>query len=378
MGMPKKKSEAGLLAKSVPVPLFFSEPQFRMLLARERNRSERTRTPFLLVVTTIEKPLGEPGNRAAAFEKLRECLIRSSREIDVRGWYRDEEAAGVIFTDVKKEGIDGILRKLNENMNEVLGGTFAAQIRLRHALYPLEDGKSWIEDPGALGMIYPGQEDGSPGPSIQQGLKRMLDASASFIALTMLIPLFAVVAAIIKATSPGPVFFRQQRIGFGGKPFTMYKFRSMKTNSDPAIHKAYVEKLIKGGPGLKSENNGNGNKTFKIQNDPRLTLVGDFLRKSSIDELPQLFNVLTGTMSLVGPRPPIRYEVEAYDVWHWRRLIYAKPGITGLWQVEGRSRTTFDEMVRMDIRYSQTWSIWLDIILIMKTPMAVVAGKGAY
>jgi lipopolysaccharide/colanic/teichoic acid biosynthesis glycosyltransferase len=137
-----------------------------------------------------------------------------------------------------------------------------------------------------------------------------------------------------------------------------------------------VEQLIKRGSG--PENATTEGKIFKIKNDPRLTPIGGFLRKTSIDELPQLINVLLGEMSLVGPRPPISYEVEAYDVWHRRRILDAVPGITGLWQVEGRSRTTFDEMVRMDIRYSQEWSLWLDMKLIIRTPVAVVAGKGAF
>ena len=349
-----------------------------MLLVRERKRSERTKASFLLVAATIKTPPDGEKRREKFLEKVRECLTISSREIDVRGWYREEEEAGVIFTDVKKEAVDYILEKLNENIKAVLGADMAPHISLRYALFPLEDGKSWIASPGDSDMVFPDQLDSGSVSSLQNNLKRALDAGVSFIALLMLLPLFAAVAALIKATSEGPVFFKQERIGRGGKPFTMYKFRSMKTNSDPAIHKAYVEQLIKGEQGRESGGAGSGNNVFKIKNDPRLTSVGDFLRKTSIDELPQFLNVLRGEMSLVGPRPPIAYEVEAYDVWHRRRLFNVRPGITGLWQVEGRSRTTFDEMVRMDIRYSQEWSLWLDVKLLIKTPAAVVAGKGAF
>jgi lipopolysaccharide/colanic/teichoic acid biosynthesis glycosyltransferase len=141
-------------------------------------------------------------------------------------------------------------------------------------------------------------------------------------------------------------------------------------NSDPAIHKEYIRNLI----GNKVGDSG----AYKIKNDPRVTPIGRFLRKSSLDELPQFINVLKGEMSLVGPRPPIPYEFESYALWHRRRILEAKPGITGLWQVDGRSRTTFDEMVRMDLRYIRNQSFWLDVKILLKTPFAVLSGDGAY
>jgi lipopolysaccharide/colanic/teichoic acid biosynthesis glycosyltransferase len=145
----------------------------------------------------------------------------------------------------------------------------------------------------------------------------------------------------------------------------------MKVNNDPAIHKAYVQNLIQ-----KKVDQSNG--TFKIKNDPRITKVGRFIRKTSLDELPQFINVLKGEMSLVGPRPPIPYEFEHYYLWHRRRILEAKPGITGEWQVQGRSRTTFDDMVRMDLHYIRHQSVWLDLKILIKTPFAVVSGDGAY
>ncbi len=123
---------------------------------------------------------------------------------------------------------------------------------------------------------------------------------------------------------------------------------------------------------------GGHRKFYKLTNDPRITRIGGFLRKTSFDEIPQFLNVLRGEMSLVGPRPPIPYEVESYDIWHRRRLLGVKPGITGLWQVAGRSRTTFDEMVRLDLQYAKSWSFWLDLKILLQTPRAVVAGDGAY
>ena len=188
------------------------------------------------------------------------------------------------------------------------------------------------------------------------------------------LPAFLAIAFAVKATSKGPIFFRQRRIGQQGKSFVFLKFRSMHVNNDAAIHKAYVQKLI-AGKAEKQPSDGNGEGVYKLTHDPRITRVGAFLRKTSLDELPQFINVLKGEMSLVGPRPPIPYEVEAYDIWHRRRLLEAKPGITGLWQVSGRSRVKFDDMVRLDLHYARTWSPWTDVKILLRTPGAVVLGR---
>jgi lipopolysaccharide/colanic/teichoic acid biosynthesis glycosyltransferase len=196
----------------------------------------------------------------------------------------------------------------------------------------------------------------------------------SLLALTLLSPLYALIAVAIKLTSEGPILFKQDRVGQQGLHFSFLKFRSMYYKNDTKIHQEYTRQLISG----KQEGKGaDGQGTvYKIKDDPRVTPVGKFLRKTSLDELPQFLNVLKGEMSLVGPRPPIPYEVEVYEAWHRRRYLEAKPGITGLWQVEGRSRTKFDEMVRLDLRYAKNWSPWLDIKLLLRTPAAVF--KGAY
>jgi lipopolysaccharide/colanic/teichoic acid biosynthesis glycosyltransferase len=168
------------------------------------------------------------------------------------------------------------------------------------------------------------------------------------------------------------VLFRQERIGEGAKPFTMFKFRTMLAGADTEIHKAYVSRFIRAGvvpEGVEAP--------FKIVNDPRLTPLGKVLRKTSLDELPQLWNVLRGDMSLVGPRPPLAYEVEQYKPWHRRRIFEAKPGITGLWQVAGRSQTSFDDMVRLDLRYARNFSLVTDLKLLIATIGAINNGKGA-
>ncbi len=184
-------------------------------------------------------------------------------------------------------------------------------------------------------------------------------------------------ALAIKFTSPGPIIFKQIRLGQRGVPFVFYKFRSMLTNTDDRIHREYVTHLIKGN--LKEINQGDQETPlYKIKEDPRVTRVGRIIRKTSIDELPQLFNVLKGDMSLVGPRPPLPYEVEKYQSWHLRRILDAKPGITGLWQVEGRSQTSFDDMVRLDLQYIRNWSPWLDFKILLKTVKVVLKSAGAF
>jgi len=182
------------------------------------------------------------------------------------------------------------------------------------------------------------------------------------------------VAGLVKATSKGPVFFRQQRVGEHARPFMMLKFRTMHANAAHDLHQQFVSQFIQGDV----RESAASAPVFKIVGDPRVTKIGHFLRRSSLDELPQFWNVLKGDMSLVGPRPPLPYEVKVYKSWHWRRVLDAKPGITGLWQVTGRSRTTFDEMVRLDLRYARRPSVWTDIKILLATPRAVISGRGAH
>jgi lipopolysaccharide/colanic/teichoic acid biosynthesis glycosyltransferase len=203
-----------------------------------------------------------------------------------------------------------------------------------------------------------------------------MDIAGSVLALIVLSPFLLVIAGAIRLTSKGPVFFRQQRVGQYGKPFTFLKFRSMYVGNDPTVHKEYVRKLILG-QAERNTSNGSTDGVYKLTKDNRITVLGQFLRRTSLDELPQFINVLKGEMSLVGPRPAIPYEVDAYDIWHRRRVLEAKPGITGLWQVNGRSRVKFDDMVRLDLRYARSWSPWLDLKILMSTPKAVFLGNGA-
>jgi lipopolysaccharide/colanic/teichoic acid biosynthesis glycosyltransferase len=207
-------------------------------------------------------------------------------------------------------------------------------------------------------------------------IKQAMDIVGSALMLILCTPLFLMIGLAIKTSSKGPVFFRQQRVGQYGQSFTFLKFRSMHTDNDDSVHKEYAAKLIAGNA-ESEQSNGGGERIFKLTNDKRVTRVGKFLRRTSLDELPQLVNVLKGDMSLVGPRPALPYELAAYQTWHRRRVLQVKPGITGLWQVTGRSSVKFDEMVRLDLRYATSWSPWLDFKILMRTPRAVIGGAGA-
>jgi len=199
----------------------------------------------------------------------------------------------------------------------------------------------------------------------------------SGLAMIVLSPLFWVIAIAIKVSSKGPIFFSQTRVGQYGKPFILIKFRTMYTNIDRSVHKQYVTEFI-ADKAVEEDSNPKGPRVYKLTNDKRITKVGSFLRRTSLDELPQFMNVLKGEMSLVGPRPAVRYEVAVYETWHRRRVLEFKPGVTGLWQVSGRSQVKFDEMVRLDLRYARSWSPWLDFKILMLTPLAVLRGTGAY
>ena len=218
-----------------------------------------------------------------------------------------------------------------------------------------------VEDLGGVPLI------GVRAVAISKGallVKRLIDVTVAVVGLVLCAPLFLLIALAIRLDSPGPIIFRQTRVGLRGRHFEMYKFRSMHVGAEEQQDM------------LADLNEADG-PIFKIRDDPRLTRVGRILRRLSLDELPQLVNVLRGEMSLVGPRPPIPAEVEKYQEWHKKRLE-APPGMTGLWQVSGRSRLSFDEMVLLDIYYIENWSLWLDFKILMRTIPKVLLGEGAY
>ena len=205
--------------------------------------------------------------------------------------------------------------------------------------------------------------------------KRALDIVAALIGLLIAAPIAAVLAILIKISSPGPVLFRQVRIGENGKEFMFYKFRSMRVGNDDSKHRKYIKYFIEGNESELKKLQGD-KKLYKMTSDDRVTFVGKFLRRTSLDELPQLINVLRGDMSMVGPRPHLPYEVELYKDWHRRRL-QGLPGITGWWQIHGRSRVPFDEAVKMDIWYLERQSLILDIRIMLRTITKAIVGRGA-
>jgi lipopolysaccharide/colanic/teichoic acid biosynthesis glycosyltransferase len=353
-----------------------NEPAFHRVILLERRRTERSHKPFLLMLLDLGNHLPSADN-GKHLRRLLTMLSVSTRETDVAGWYKNDCVVGVMFTEIAFEDrgtiVSTMIARLSDILREHLSFEQFNQVGVSFHVFPddWEQGGKRPSNP----VLYPDLSKQAKTRRVSGALKRAMDIIGSALALLLATPIFLIIAVVVKATSKGPVFFRQQRIGQYGEPFVFLKFRSMEDGNDAGIHKEYVRQLIAGNAKPKSNRNGEG--MFKLTQDPRITRVGAFLRKTSLDELPQFINVLKGEMSLVGPRPPIPYEVEAYDFWHRRRLLEAKPGITGLWQVSGRSRVTFDEMVRLDLRYARSWSPWMDTKILLRTPLAVVLGEGA-
>jgi len=360
---------------------FFVSEYFRKVLYLERKRCERSRRPMYLLLIDVTK-LPTEGLDEAVWTISRQ-LASSTRETDIKGWYSEGRILGVIFTEHNIFDREKVTKKIKDSLTRELDSHHLEKLGFAIHDFPHGERKDQ-EDTSANPLLYPEVREkyaARKGPFL---VKRLMDIVGSIIGLVLFSPIFVIASVLIKLSSPGPVLFRQERVGLYGKRFTFLKFRTMYVNNDPKVHQEYVKSLIVGK--ADAGNGGNGNEedassrkpVFKIQNDKRITPIGNILRKSSLDELPQFVNVLLGDMSLVGPRPPIPYEVQDYDIWHRSRIFEVKPGITGLWQVMGRSSTSFDEMVRLDIKYSREWTLWLDIKILFMTPWAVLRGKGAY
>ncbi|MCC6326913.1 MAG: sugar transferase [Acidobacteria bacterium] len=279
---------------------------------------------------------------------------------------RELEIQEVIITDntIRSERLfDAMLR---------IGRRQRVEFRFAPSLFDLLPQKTSVEQIGVLPMVRLFCE---PLSDAQRFVKRVSDIGIAAIAILLSAPLWLLVSVLIKLDSRGSILFRQERVGMDGRIFLCYKFRTMAANADDKPHREAYQKNIGGGT---DANIGDGDSPVfgKVKNDPRVTRLGHWLRRSSIDELPQFLNVLKGDVSIVGPRPPIPYEVEEYDLRHRKRLDM-KPGITGLWQVSGRSRLPFEEMVRIDLYYIENWSIWLDLKIILLTLPAIWRGDGA-
>lgn len=355
----------------------YLEEHFKNLLSLERKRTERSKNPFLLMLVNIEKLINLNGNNEIA-NRIASMLFSITREIDIKGWAEYKSVIGVIFTETNGTDKNSLKHKVFDYLNTVLDEKQANNVELTCYFFPEEYDKQKPNNSSNLNF-YPDLLKRNFSKKSSFFMKRAMDISGSIIALAIFSPIFLIVPLLIKFTSKGPVLFRQERIGQFEKKFMFLKFRTMCVNNDSSIHQEYIKKLICEQKSY-AVKKGNGDKTciYKMKDDPRITPLGRFLRKMSLDEFPQFINVLKGEMSLVGPRPPIPYELDNYDIWHKRRVLEIKPGITGLWQVKGRSRTTFDEMVRLDLKYVREWSLWLDTKILFQTPKAVLNGKGAY
>ena len=355
-----------------------SEEEFALMVLQERRRTDRSGKPFLLMLLDVEKSLRNDA-RGTLLRRICQSVASSIRDTDGQGWHKHQSVIGVLFTELNINGPIPVIEVIHSKIVSALASRLTTeelgQISFRLHLYPDHWGAG---DKQVLNLdLYPDVITMRRRRRVSRMMKRAVDIVGSVIAFAILLPLMLLIAVFIRLTSKGPILFRQLRTGQYGHQFTLLKFRTMFCEADDSVHKTYVQQFI--------TDNGDWSKRtdskcaiYKIQDDSRITPIGRVLRKTSLDELPQFWNVLKGEMSLIGPRPPIPYEVECYEAWHRRRLFEVKPGITGLWQVCGRSRTRFNEMVRLDLQYAKSWSLWLDLKILLRTPRVVISGDGAY
>ena len=355
-------------------PIF--DEEIMEIVTRERKRTDRSGLAMAILLIGVRDSRRE--HTSALFAVVANALAAIKSDIDIAGWFERESIIALIVPEIDPSNLTSACEQLESDFRKELedrsDGDLTDRLSIRLCIYPeppqLGDEERQAVDP----FLYPELHVHRDRATLFQVFKRGMDILGSLGLLLLFSPLLLAIAVLVKLSSRGPVLFHQMRIGQMLKPFMMCKFRTMYVNADQGIHHNYVSWFINSSDKGKEQDK---NKIFKLTNDPRITPIGHFLRKTSLDELPQLWNVLVGHMSLVGPRPPLWYEVQQYKPWHRLRVMEAKPGITGLWQVTGRSRTTFDEMVRLDLRYARKKSLWADIKILFATPAAVIKGNGA-
>ena len=330
----------------------YSENELHELIVYERARADRTGDKLSVVLCDLN---GNAGSRR--FEYLAvHTLSRAIRNTDHLGWY-DRKCLAVVLPLTGHEGakqfVQGLLQMPDNGERNV-----AAELRITIHSYP----DKWIDDKDTVGKSHPGGKDAglyftTPVPR----WKRALDIVGSSLGLVALSPLFLLLAVYIKIASPGPVFFRQKRVGLARREFDFFKFRTMHHNNKEEVHSHHAKDFIHFDKPM-----------TKLDGiDPRIIKGGRILRKLAVDELPQLWNILKGDMSLVGPRPCIPYEAEEYLQWHTDRFSIL-PGLTGLWQVSGKNELSFQQMIRLDIEYSRRMSLWFDLWIILRTIPTVI------
>ncbi len=370
---PNRFGSDGMVERNV-----LDKQSFQRMIALERKRSDRSGKQFLLMLVDFGHALPREHNSQALKEML-SAISLTTRETDVIGWYKDDSVIGVLFIEINVDEPTTIqatmMARLSETLRTNLSGRQFNQVSISFHLYP-EDWDHKEQDRKSNPVLYPDLVQRSQERKVSRISKRVMDIVGSIAALLVLSPVFAIIAVCVKLTSEGPIIFRQRRLGQFGKSFEFLKFRSMYANNDLTLHQSFIKDVIRGS--YDGNAAGTGEPVYKMTDDPRITPLGRFLRRTSLDELPQFVNVLKGDMSLVGPRPPLAYEYQEYAVWHRRRILEAKPGLTGLWQVRGRSRVRFDDMVRLDLQYVRTWSLGLDIQILLQTPGAVLFGRDSF
>lgn len=386
LGLPKEEEKHGAMKDSIPYKTrmrshsrsasvdILDGHTFQRMLCLERKRSERSSRCFILMLLACRADGDEQ-----VLEKTLRVLPHCTRETDITGWHKEGSEIGVIFTEIGSGEGRVAANALRIRITEALGNVLSedlSRINVSLHVFPEDSGKQDGPCDPVESPFYPDLVPEMNRRNTDRFLKRAMDIAGGCCALMVFSPLFLAIAAAVKLSSKGPILFKQKRVGQFGRTFTFLKFRTMYDANDNSIHQKFVQKFIAGEADTDQE--ASQQKVYKLTKDPRVTPLGRYLRRTSLDELPQVFNVLQGEMSLVGPRPPIPYEFACYSTWQKRRLMEVKPGITGLWQVNGRSRTTFAEMVRLDLRYARTWSLWLDVKILWQTPAAMFSGDGAY
>ena len=340
------------------------ESLFKDALVRERKRAERFGTPFAVLVVDRSDHASE----GRPWASILRAVASVKHEADAVGWLEKGAVLGLLQPEASRKRALRVMERLRREVARRLGDGALAAVSIRLYVQGLEPGSGGAALP-PVDLLVDAFVPQKNHPA-RDAAKRALDVAGSLWLLALFAPVVLVIVAVVKWTSPGPVLHRQVRIGRRNESFTMFKFRTMYVNAGHGIHQEYMTWFIKASGRAPRT----GTEVFKLTADPRITPPGRFLRRTSLDELPQFWNVLRGDMSLVGPRPPLPFEVEQYQPWHRRRVLEAKPGITGTWQVKGRSRTTFDEMVRLDLRYARTHTLWTDIRILAATPLAMFKG----
>ena len=320
------------------------ESVFKDTLVRERKRADWFNAPFAVMIVD----LSDAASESDLWVSIVAAIAAVKRDSDTVGWLDEGAVLGLLLPEFSKTGALKVIDRLRREIAAWIGEIALAAVSIRlyaHGVEPGPDGAAFPPVDVLIEAFVPEVER-----PLRDAAKRGLDIIGSLTMMALFAPVMLVALAAVKWSSPGPLLLRQVRIGRRGEPFKMLKLRTMYVNAGHGIHQDYMAWFIKSS----AQQPRTGTEVFKLTDDPRITRPGRILRRTSLDEMPQFWNVLRGEMSLVGPRPPLPFEVEQYQPWHRRRVLEAKPGITGLWQVSGRSRTTFDDMVRLDLRYART------------------------